>query len=66
MKIERAAALKAVLTWVDLGVLKEEDTGLYKLLEVAEEASSSSNPVARQGKSMKALTTVSDEYMSDE
>ncbi|RDX42634.1 ubiquitin-protein ligase [Lentinus brumalis] len=48
MKIERAAALKAVLTWVDLGVLKEEDTGLYKLLEVAEEASSSSNPVARQ------------------
>ncbi|KAI0699322.1 hypothetical protein C8T65DRAFT_719807 [Cerioporus squamosus] len=47
MKVERAAALKAVLTWVDLGVLKEEDAGVYKLLVVAEEASSSSKPVAR-------------------
>ncbi|RPD62311.1 hypothetical protein L226DRAFT_532671 [Lentinus tigrinus ALCF2SS1-7] len=47
MKIERAAALKAIMTWVDLGVLKEEDSGMYKLLEVAEAASSSSKPVAR-------------------
>ncbi len=49
MKIDKAAAFKAVATWVDLGVLKEEAVTLYKLLDVAEEGSSGSRPVARAG-----------------
>ncbi|TFK95789.1 ubiquitin-protein ligase [Pterulicium gracile] len=35
--VERPAALKALLTWVDLGVLKEENEGEFILLETAEE-----------------------------
>ncbi len=34
--ISKSAALKALLTWVDKGVLKEEGDGSFKLLEVAE------------------------------
>ncbi|KAK0499999.1 hypothetical protein EDD18DRAFT_1147982 [Armillaria luteobubalina] len=34
--ISKGAALKALLTWVDKGVLKEEGDGSFKLLEVAE------------------------------
>lgn len=34
--VDRAAALKALLTWVDLGVLKEEGENTFSLLEVAE------------------------------
>lgn len=36
--VDRAAALKALLTWVDLGVLKEEGENTFSLLEVAETA----------------------------
>ena len=37
--IGRSAALKALLTWVDLGVLKEDVEGTFRLLEIAEEPS---------------------------
>ncbi|KAF9255181.1 ubiquitin-protein ligase [Marasmius fiardii PR-910] len=39
--VDRTAAVKALLTWVDLGVLKEDGEDTFRLLEVAEEGSSS-------------------------
>ncbi|KAJ7075818.1 hypothetical protein B0H15DRAFT_1007314 [Mycena belliarum] len=36
--VDRVAALKALLTWVDLGVLKEDVENTFRLLEVQEEA----------------------------
>lgn len=36
--VDKTAALRALLTWVDLGVLKEEASNTFKLLEVAEAA----------------------------
>ncbi|KAL1740891.1 hypothetical protein HDZ31DRAFT_46560 [Schizophyllum fasciatum] len=36
-KVDRIAALKALTTWVDLGVLKEDTENTFRLLEVAEE-----------------------------
>lgn len=50
MRIDKAAALKAVACWVELGVLKEEDVTVYKLLEVAEEASAGAKTVTRAGR----------------
>lgn len=35
--VDRIAALKALTTWVDLGVLKEDTENTFRLLEVAEE-----------------------------
>lgn len=35
--VDKAAALKSLITWVDLGVLKEENENTFRLLEVAEE-----------------------------
>ncbi|KAK2463769.1 hypothetical protein APHAL10511_004207 [Amanita phalloides] len=37
--IDRSAALKALITWVDLGVLKEDVEDTFRLLDVAEEPS---------------------------
>ena len=37
--VGRSAALKALLTWVDMGVLKEDTEGTFRLLETAEERS---------------------------
>ncbi|EIW59111.1 ubiquitin-protein ligase [Trametes versicolor FP-101664 SS1] len=34
--VEKTAIVKALTTWLDLGVLKEEDEDRYKLLEIAE------------------------------
>ncbi|PCH40122.1 ubiquitin-protein ligase [Wolfiporia cocos MD-104 SS10] len=34
--VDRTAALKALSTWVDIGILKEEEDNQYRLLEVAE------------------------------
>ncbi|KAI0632358.1 hypothetical protein C8Q77DRAFT_1125177 [Trametes polyzona] len=45
--VEKSAILKALITWVDLGVVKEEETDRYKLLEVAEAESSGQKAVAR-------------------
>ncbi|KAJ6622570.1 ubiquitin-protein ligase [Mycena sp. CBHHK59/15] len=36
--VDRTAALKALITWVDLGVLKEDEENMFRLLEVKEEA----------------------------
>ncbi|KII90894.1 hypothetical protein PLICRDRAFT_137424 [Plicaturopsis crispa FD-325 SS-3] len=36
--VDNIAALKALSTWVDLGVLKEDSEDTFRLLEVAEEA----------------------------
>lgn len=35
--VDRPAALKALLTWVNLGVLKEDTENTFRLLESAEE-----------------------------
>jgi len=35
--VNRMAALKALVTWVDLGVLKEDTENNFRLLEIAEE-----------------------------
>jgi len=37
--VDRSAALKALITWVDLGVLKEDTEDTFRLLEIAEEPS---------------------------
>ncbi|KAF7364718.1 Anaphase-promoting complex subunit 2 [Mycena venus] len=36
--VDRIAALKALITWIDLGVLKEDEENTFRLLEVKEEA----------------------------
>ncbi|KAJ7839650.1 hypothetical protein B0H13DRAFT_1650100, partial [Mycena leptocephala] len=36
--VDQTAALKALITWIDLGVLKEDEENRFRLLEVAEEA----------------------------
>jgi anaphase-promoting complex subunit 2 len=36
--VDRTAALKALITWVDLGVLKEDEENQFRLLEITEEA----------------------------
>ncbi|KAJ7604032.1 hypothetical protein FB45DRAFT_958198 [Roridomyces roridus] len=41
--VDRTAALKALITWIDLGVLKEDEESVFRLLEVAEETA----PAAR-------------------
>jgi anaphase-promoting complex subunit 2 len=43
--VDRTAALKALITWIDLGVLKEDEENTFRLLEVAEEAA----PPSRTG-----------------
>ncbi|KAF7986975.1 hypothetical protein HWV62_33 [Athelia sp. TMB] len=43
--VDRSSALKALETWVDLGVLKEDVENSFRLLEIAEEAT----PGARAG-----------------
>ncbi|OBZ71191.1 Anaphase-promoting complex subunit 2 [Grifola frondosa] len=44
--IDRSSALKALATWVDLGVLKEDDNSQYKLLETADASGSGSRTAA--------------------
>lgn len=53
--IDRAAALKALLTWVDLGVLKEDTENTFRLLETAEEPSSGTRETTRAGTSFSPL-----------
>ncbi|KAF9005219.1 hypothetical protein BDQ17DRAFT_1354061 [Cyathus striatus] len=36
--IDKSAALRALLTWVDHGVLKEDEENMFRLLEIKEEA----------------------------
>lgn len=50
--VDRSSALKALATWVDLGVLKEDTENSFRLLEVAEEATPGAKAAAaRQGMS---------------
>ncbi|KAF5336227.1 hypothetical protein D9758_014343 [Tetrapyrgos nigripes] len=53
--VDKSAAFKALLAWVDLGVLKEDEPGTFRLLEVAEEAGP-----ARDSSSRIAPTTEQD------
>lgn len=46
--VDRAVARKALMTWVDLGVLKENETA-WKLLERAEAGSASNVTASRSG-----------------
>ncbi|KAG6917758.1 hypothetical protein DXG01_001163 [Tephrocybe rancida] len=41
--VNRSAALNALLTWVDRGVLKEDSEGTFRLLEITEEPSAPSS-----------------------
>jgi len=52
--VDRATALKSLITWVDLGVLKEENEDTFRLLEIAEDPT----PGARETRSV--LTAVND------
>ncbi|KAG5724840.1 Anaphase-promoting complex subunit 2 [Termitomyces sp. T112] len=45
--VDRSAALNALLTWVDRGILKEDTEGTFRLLEVAEEPSVGPSSLAR-------------------
>jgi len=47
--VGRSAALKALLTWIDLGVLKEDAEGTFRLLEIAEEPSADGSDYMRLG-----------------
>ena len=47
--VDRSAAIKALTTWVDLGVLKDEGGNRYRLLEVAEDGSATSSGAPRPG-----------------
>jgi len=42
--VDRSSALKALVTWVDLGVLKEDTENSFRLLEVAEEPTPGTKP----------------------
>lgn len=46
--IERPAALKALTTWVELGVLKEDTPDHYRLLKVAEAATTTGRASGKQ------------------
>ena len=43
--IDKSSALKALMTWVDLGVLKEVSEDTFQLLELSEEVSATSEGV---------------------
>ncbi|KAF5376816.1 hypothetical protein D9757_008906 [Collybiopsis confluens] len=49
LSVDRKAALKALLTWVDLGAIKEVSEHTFKLLEVAEASTA--------GRELRAATT---------
>lgn len=46
--VERSAAVKSLTTWVELGVLKEDKPDHYRLLKVAEAASSTGRHAGKQ------------------
>jgi anaphase-promoting complex subunit 2 len=47
--VDRTAALKALITWVDLGVLKEDIENNFRLLERAEEPTGTRAASSRLG-----------------
>ncbi|KAG6827929.1 hypothetical protein H0H92_009907 [Tricholoma furcatifolium] len=50
--VDQSAALNALLTWVDRGVLKEDTEGVFRLLETAEEPSAAPSTHSRPGKEL--------------
>jgi anaphase-promoting complex subunit 2 len=42
--VDRGSALKALATWLDLGVLKEDTENSFRLLEVAEDPTPGARP----------------------
>jgi anaphase-promoting complex subunit 2 len=49
--VDKGAALKALVTWVDLGVLKEDKENTFTLLEIAEGSKpSAKDTLPRAGK----------------
>ena len=46
--IERSQAVKALTTWVELGVLKEDSPDHYRLLKTAQEATATTKAAAKQ------------------
>ncbi|KAG6889653.1 hypothetical protein C0995_015769 [Termitomyces sp. Mi166 len=53
--VDRSAALNALLTWVDRGVLKEDTESTFRLLETAEEPSAGPSTFARPAPSAPEL-----------
>ena len=47
--IDKSSALKALMTWVDLGVLKEVSEDTFQLLELSEEVSATTEGVVPTG-----------------
>ncbi|KAG6837727.1 hypothetical protein H0H93_003529 [Arthromyces matolae] len=56
--VDRSSALNALLAWVDRGVLKEDTEGTFRLLEVAEEASTGPSSLGRGAVSAPELPPV--------
>lgn len=48
--MESTAIIKALGTWIDLGILKEEGEDVYRLLNTAEEGDQGHRPSTRPGK----------------
>lgn len=46
--IERPTAVKALATWAELGVIKEDSPSIFRLLNIAEEEEMPSRPAQRQ------------------
>ncbi|KAH9922867.1 uncharacterized protein BXZ73DRAFT_91578 [Epithele typhae] len=58
LKITQPAVLKGVGTWVDLGVLKEDEVNLYRLLEIAEDSPEGPKPTTRTMTAEEAPTVM--------
>ncbi|EGO24136.1 hypothetical protein SERLADRAFT_416324 [Serpula lacrymans var. lacrymans S7.9] len=57
--INRNMASKALATWVDMGVLKEDEENIFRLLEIAEEPTSGSQaPIIRTAPPVEELPPV--------
>lgn len=47
--VDRGATVKALGTWIDLGVVKDEGDDMYRLLNTAEEGDQASRGAVRPG-----------------
>ena len=59
--IDRSAAVKALMTWIDLGVLKEESENTFKLLEMVDDGTADPRAMApKPGKLLSRGQVVED------
>ena len=59
--IDRSAAVKALMTWIDLGVLKEESENTFKLLETVDDGTADPRAMApKPGKLQSRAQAVKD------